>query len=72
VAAFIDEHQLAGTDIDLIGVCLLLSAVRNGDRLWTFDRKVRTTAQQLKVAFVEIEDGRVEPGFVGARRRKHE
>ena len=52
VSAFIEERDLAASQIDLVGAHLLVSAVGHGDQLWTTERELRAAAVQLKVAFL--------------------
>jgi predicted nucleic acid-binding protein len=51
VSAFIEERGLTKFQVDVVGAHLLASAVRQGDRLWTSDRDLRTAAIHLDVAY---------------------
>jgi predicted nucleic acid-binding protein len=53
VSAFVNERNLAGSKLDLAGAYLLVSAVRNRDRLWASDPHLRAAAVELGVAFAE-------------------
>ena len=51
VSAFIEERDLAASQVDLVGAHLLVSAIRHGDQLWTTESALRATAVHLEVAF---------------------
>ena len=51
VSAFIEQHDLASFQVDLVGAHLLASATRHEDQLWAAERELREAAVQLKIAF---------------------
>ncbi len=53
VFQFIETHGLMGTGIGLIDVHLLASALLTRVSLWTYDRKLRKAAEQLKISYAE-------------------
>ena len=48
---FIAQNQLMGQGIGFVDVHLLASALLSGVRLWTGDRRLRTAAGKLGIAF---------------------
>ena len=48
---FIDRNQLTGKGIGFVDVHLLASAQLTGVPLWTADKRLRSAADQLKLAF---------------------
>ena len=51
VSAFIEQHDLASFQVDLVGAHLLASAASHEDQLWAAERELREAAVQLKIAF---------------------
>jgi predicted nucleic acid-binding protein len=49
VLEMIDRHRLAGTGIGWVDAHLLASAMLNDVRLWTLDRRLKQSAERLKV-----------------------
>ena len=48
---FIERHRLMGMGIGFVDAHLLASAQLSGITLWTVDKKLRSAARELKVAF---------------------
>jgi predicted nucleic acid-binding protein len=48
---FIERHRLMGMGIGFVDAHLLASAQLSGIALWTVDKKLRSAARELKVAF---------------------
>jgi predicted nucleic acid-binding protein len=48
---FIDRNQLMGKGIGLVDIHLLASAQLTGVPLWTTDKRLKSAADQLKLAF---------------------
>jgi hypothetical protein len=68
VALFIDEQELAGLNLDFVGVHLLVSAVQSGDQVWSSDEKVRACAERLKLLWEPNRE--TDAATAGARRRR--
>jgi len=48
---FIDQHNLMGRGVGFVDVHLLASAQLTGVSLWTADKRLKSSAEQLKLAF---------------------
>ena len=48
---FIERHRLMGKGIGFVDANLLASAHLSGIPLWTFDRKLRSVASELELAY---------------------
>ena len=54
VMALVDRHHLYGRGVGYVDVHLLTAAVlQPGTRLWTHDKRLQATAEQLGVAFIK-------------------
>ena len=51
ILRFIEAHDLMGMGIGLVDVHLLASALLTGIPLWTYDRKLKTTAKKLGISY---------------------
>lgn len=57
ILQFIDTHELMGMGIGLIDVHLLASALLTRISLWTYDKKLQTAAEKLKVSYAPKDRG---------------
>jgi predicted nucleic acid-binding protein len=51
ILRFIEAHDLTGMGIGLVDVHLLASALLTGIPLWTYDRKLKTTAKKFGISY---------------------